>query len=146
MGKGVFKADLEELDLPRDPDAIPIHCFNFVQDGDETSIDGGGSAAVADGEYEYGLITRVVSSSGEESTGDAPVSDEGTTKDESNNIVVGEETQGNPSTLSEESQQDTGPEEKDAEEKTSGIFVSYEAIIIGLLLTILGLAIAYIKK
>ena len=149
MGRGVFKADLEKLDLPRDPDAIPIHCFNYVQDGDETGVDTGGSAAVADGEYEYGLITRADTADGEEKTGDAPEADEGMAEDESNNVVVGGEESESTSTESDETQPETeledGPPEGE-EERPSGIHVSYETIIAGLLLIVLGLAVAYIRK
>ena len=56
QAREVYKADLSILDLEHSPDALPITCFNYVQDGDETGVDTGGSCVPADGEYDYGLI------------------------------------------------------------------------------------------
>jgi hypothetical protein len=54
-GRGVFRADLEKLNLERDPNAIPLHCFNYVQDGDETGVDCGGSCTISCEDYDYGI-------------------------------------------------------------------------------------------
>lgn len=58
QGRGVFKADLSLLDIDKSPDALPLSCFNFVQDGDETGVDTGGVCIPGDGEYDYGLIDK----------------------------------------------------------------------------------------
>ncbi len=58
QARGVYKADLNKLNLEKDENAIPVHCFNYVKDGDEEGKDCGGSCAVSCADYVYGDETE----------------------------------------------------------------------------------------
>ena len=176
MARGVFKADLEKMDLERDPEALPLSGFNYVQDGDETGVDTGGSCAVADGEYDYGLAVKLTAEEPPDAqvTPEEPSETDGGVVDNVDETPPAEEPDGasdepddagetpaeEPDGASEEPPEDEEPppdpgeppaEEADAtedggEEETPEPGLSYPKIIIGLVLVIALLVIAYIRK
>jgi hypothetical protein len=71
MGRGVYTADLEKLNLQKDPDIIPLHCFNYIKDGDETGIDCGGSCFIDCEDYLQGIKKETEKAAFEEELIDA---------------------------------------------------------------------------
>ncbi|MCW3990738.1 MAG: YCF48-related protein [Candidatus Bathyarchaeota archaeon] len=162
MARGVFKADLEKLDLERDPEALPLSCFNYVQDGDETGVDTGGSCVVADGEYDYGLAIKLTAMEPPDAHEPEPETPEGPS--ETNGASDEPDETGEPPAeepgASEEPPEDeelppeseeTPSEEPDTtgdggEEEPPEPGLPYPTVVLGLVLVITLLVIAYIRK
>jgi len=171
MGRGVFKADLERLDLESDPEALPMSCFNYVQDGDETGIDTGGSCIVADGEYDYGLwIKQMAEEPPEPHEPDPEVPEEPpetnggvdnnvdeTPSEEPEDTIDEPDDSGEPPSDEPDGAGEESPEEEESppepseptdvgDEETPEPGLPYPTIIIGLVLMIAVLVVAYIRK
>jgi photosystem II stability/assembly factor-like uncharacterized protein len=147
IARGVFKADLEKLDLENDPEALPLSCFNYVQNGDETGIDTGGSCAIDDREYDYGLAVKLEAEEPQEH-------DEGMVDNVDNIPAVEPDGGSEEPPAVEESLPDTGEptaEESDntgdiGEEEPREQGLPYPMIVVGLVAIIVLLTVAYIRK